>query len=137
MKEDHLSAIQLCMLAVLGIAVLLILKEWRSNLLPLVRISAVLVFGFALLKSVSPALLYLKELSQSNGLSEYGTLLFKALGIAVLTQICAQMCRECGEGGIATGVETVGKTELLLLCIPLFEKILSLAQELLQLGGTG
>ncbi len=132
-----MSAIQLCMLAVLGIAVLLILREWRAELLPLVRISLVLVFGFALLKTASPAILYIKSLSQNNGISEYSTLLFKALGIAVLTQICAQMCRECGEGGLATGVEAVGKTELLLLCIPLFEEILSLAQELLQLGGTG
>lgn len=132
-----MSAIQLCMLAVLGIAVLLILKEWRAELLPLVRISLVLVFGFALLKSASPALLYIKNLAQSDGIAEYSELLFKALGIAVLTQICAQMCRECGESGIAGGVEAVGKTELLLLCIPLFEEILSLAQELLQLGGMG
>lgn len=132
-----MSAIQLCMLAVLGIAVLLILKEWRAALLPLARIALVLVFGFALLKSASPSLLYLKELAQIDGIATYGTLLFKALGIAVLTQICAQMCRECGEGGIAVGVEAVGKTELLLLCIPLFEEILSFAQELLQLGGAG
>lgn len=132
-----MSAIQLCMLAVLGIAVLLILKEWRAALLPLARIALVLVFGFALLKSASPALLYLKELAQIDGIATYGTLLFKALGIAVLTQICAQMCRECGEGGIAVGVEAVGKTELLLLCIPLFEEILSFAQELLQFGGAG
>ena len=132
-----MNAIQLCMIAVLGIAIILILKEWKADLLPLVRIALVLVFGFSLLKLVSPAILYIKSISQSDGFSQYSTLLFKALGIAVLTQICAQMCRECGEGGIASGVELVGKIEILLLCIPLIEELLSLAQELLQIGGTG
>ncbi len=132
-----MNAIQLCMLAVLGIAVVLILREWRSDLLPLVRISLVVVFGFALLKTASPAILYIKSISQNSGIAKYSELLFKALGIAALTQICAQMCRESGESGIASGVELVGKTELLLLCIPLFEELLSLAQELMRMGGAG
>lgn len=132
-----MSAVQLCMLAVLGIAIALILREWRSDLLPLFRIALVLAFGFSLLKLASPAILYIKSISQGSTISEYSTLLFKALGIAVLTQICAQMCRESGESGIATGVELVGKIEILLLCIPLIEELLSLAQELLQIGGTG
>lgn len=132
-----MSAIQLCMLSVLGIAVLLILKEWKADLLPLVRIALVLVFGFAILKLASPAILYIKSISQSDGLTQYSALLFKALGIATLTHICAQMCRESGESGIASGVELVGKTEILLLCIPLIEELLTLAQELLQMGGTG
>jgi stage III sporulation protein AD len=123
------------MLAVLGLSVVLILKEWKADLLPLVRIALVLAFCFALLRLASPAILYIKSISQSEGLAEYSTLLFKALGIAALTHICAQMCRESGESGIASGVELVGKTEILLLCIPLIEELLTLAQELLRMGG--
>ena len=60
--------------------------------------------------------------------------LLKALGIAVLTQCCAELCRESGESGVANGVELAGKVEILLLALPLIAEILSTARELLSLA---
>jgi stage III sporulation protein AD len=57
------------------------------------------------------------------------------MGIALLTQFCADVCRESGESGAASTVELTGKMEILLLCLPLLDEILSAARELLSLGG--
>ena len=59
--------------------------------------------------------------------------LFKALGIALITQICASVCRDGGEAGLASWVEMAGKIEILLLSFPLIRNILAAAGELLNM----
>ena len=123
------------MIALLGVAVTAVIRQWRSEFLPLVRLAFVLRFGGAILGMVSPLLSYLRLFDAESGLEEWISLPIKALGIAVLTQVCSDICRESGEAGLGGGVELVGKVEILLLCLPLIEKILSIAKDLLQMGG--
>ena len=130
-----MDLIKLCMAAVLGLAVALIVKQWRSDFLPLIRIGLTVLFGVVVLTAASPLLAYIRELSSLPAVSEYAEILFKAMGIAILSDVCAGICRECGENGIATGVELVGKVELLLLCLPLIGQILTTARTLLEMGG--
>jgi stage III sporulation protein AD len=65
------------------------------------------------------------------GMGESATLLFKGLGVAVLTQVCADFCRQSGEGQLASGVEFAGKAELLLLCLPCLKQLFELAAGML------
>ena len=124
------------MLALVGVCAALVIKQWKSDLLPLVRVAVLVGTGALILAMLSPLIAYLKELMIQSGIqSSHGELLFKALGIALLTQFCADVCRESGESGAASTVELTGKMEILLLCLPLLEEILSAARELLSLGG--
>ena len=126
---------KLYMIAVLGIALTAVIRQWKSDFLPLVRIAFVCVFGFAAIGMIAPLISYLHLLETLSGAEEWISLPLKGLGIAFLTQVCADICRDSGEGGIASGVELVGKIEILLLCLPLLERILALARELLGVGG--
>jgi stage III sporulation protein AD len=124
------------MLALVGVCAALVIKQWKSDLLPLVRVAVLVGMGALILAMLSPLIAYLKELMIQSGIqSSHGELLFKAMGIALLTQFCADVCRESGESGAASTVELTGKMEILLLCLPLLEEILSAARELLSLGG--
>ena len=129
-----MDTLKICMLAVLGVCAALTLKQWKSDLLPLLRVGMVLLFGFAALKAVTPALTYLTRLGETAGVTPYAEVLLRALGIALLTQYAAEICRECGEGAAASGVEMTGKIEILLLALPLIDEILSLASNLLSMG---
>ena len=129
-----MNSIKLCMIAVLGLAVTMIVKQWKSDFLPLIRIGMTVLFSLAILTSLSPLIRQLSDLCQGEA-AQYVEVLFKALGIAVLTQICSSICRDAGENTIAEGVELTGKVELLLLSLPLISQILSTAGELLSLGG--
>lgn len=130
-----MDTLKLCMLAVVGVAAALIVKQWKSDFLPLLRVALVILFGVAALRTASPLITYLFDLTGSTGLAEHAKILLKALSIAVLTQCCAEICKECGENAAATGVELTGKMEILLLCLPLMHDILGIASELLSLGG--
>ena len=58
------------------------------------------VMALLLTKAV-PSLNAVKELMASSALpAEYGQILFKALGICLLTQLAADACRDAGEGTI-------------------------------------
>ena len=122
------------MLAVTGTCAAVLLKCWKAELLPFLRLALSLLFAFAAIHAVSPLVESVTGLLKMEEVSTYATVLFKALGVAVLTETCASLCRECGENAAATGMELVGKVELLLLALPLIGEILSVAESLLALG---
>lgn len=128
-----MTGIQICMLAIAGVTAISVVKKWNADFLPLLRIAlTVLLIGGAL-AWISPLLTYLKQLTDGTGVSQSAQLLFKALGIAYLTQICANVCRESGENGAAECVELAGKLEILLLALPLLNQILETVERLLSL----
>lgn len=123
------------MIALTGVCIAMMVKQWKSDFLPLVRLGLALLCSLAALSLAAPVITFAEELTESNALSEHAEPLFKALGIGILAQCCAQICRECGESGVASGVELVGKAEILLLCLPLVSRLLETVKELLALGG--
>ena len=128
-----MSSIQICMLAVAGVTVITVIKKWSSDFLPLLRVALTALLTMAALAWISPLLSYLRQLTELSGMGDSAELLLKALGIAWLTQCCADVCRESGESGAANGVELAGKVELLLLALPLLNKVLEVVSELLSL----
>lgn len=126
---------KICMLAVLGLALCAIVKQWKADFAPLLRVGFVILFGTMLIAAVSPLLSFVRELGTLGGATEHTALLLKALGIALLTQFASQICRECGESAIADGVELTGKLELLLLALPLMKEVLAMSEALFSIGG--
>ena len=56
----------------------------------------------------------------------------RALGIALICELTALFCRDLGENTLAEGVQLFGKLEILILSLPLLDKVLEMAKELLQ-----
>lgn len=55
----------------------------------------------------------------------------KAVGVAILTRLTVQVCKDAGEGGIAGFVELAGTLIGLALCVPLLELVLGEIMKLL------
>ena len=125
---------KICLVAITGVCLCVIVKQWKSDFLPLLRLALTVVFAGAILSISVPLISYLREMTALTGLSAYAALLLKALGIAILTQCTSDICRDAGESGVANGVELAGKAEILLLCLPLLGEIFASVKELLALG---
>lgn len=54
----------------------------------------------------------------------------KAFGTAFVCEICSDFIRELGSDSIAGGLETAGKAEIMLMCIPPIKEIISSALSL-------
>ena len=55
----------------------------------------------------------------------------KTVGIAILTHIAAQVCKDAGEGGIAAVTETAGTALSLCAALPLLRAVLDTVSALL------
>ncbi len=126
---------KICMLAIMALVLLWLLRSWKSELVPLVRVGCTVLFAALLLESVAPLLTYLSDLTEGGGITESRELLLRALGIALLSKLTADICRDSGESGLATGVETAGRLEILLLSLPLLQRLLAAAGELAGVSG--
>ena len=131
-----MTILKLCMVGLLILTSSTVIKQWKSDFLPLVRIGAVVLFGSLLIANAKPLLSLVTTFGVGAVASSvHIETILKGLGIVILTQIASDICRDSGEGTLASHIETVGKLELLLLCIPLIEEILTTAEKLLEMGG--
>ena len=55
----------------------------------------------------------------------------KTVGIAILTRISSEVCRDAGESGIAAAVETAGAVLALWIALPLLRAVLDTVTSLL------
>ncbi len=68
-------------------------------------------------------------------LAEGAEALLKIIGSSYLFGISSDVCRELGEGGIASALSLLGKLEVLALALPYIKELLSLATSLVGGGG--
>lgn len=75
---------------------------------------------------------FMDELVEVGGLSP-GIVapVVKATGIAIITRMSADFCRDAKEGALAAAVETAGCIFALLVVLPLMSAVLDLLNELL------
>lgn len=125
------DSVRICALGVICAMICVLMRHSRAEFAVPARLSAlVIVFSLAVFM-ISPVFKLVRELMSESLPIEYAETVIKALAIAYLTQISGELCRDCGESGIASGIETAGKIEIMVLSLPLINKIISLSEELM------
>ena len=121
--------------AMVGLTALLILRAYKPEWAPLVRVAVTVIMLGSLLSVAAAVLSDLSGITASLGAPdvEAYSLLLKALGVAFLTETAASVCRDSGEGTLASWVETAGRLQLLLLSFPMIRRVLDLVASLLRL----
>lgn len=116
-------------LALLSAALAFLIKPLSPRLAifpPLFCGLALLVFA---LSRYREPLSLLTELAEQGGLSDALSAILRMLGVGLITSFTADLCRDLGEGTLASRVELCGRVEILLLCLPFLSELLSLAVE--------
>lgn len=109
-----------------------LLRQYRPEYAVLVGLSAgVILLVFVLIKAQPVFSEVSTLLDRANIKSSYAGILLKALGICFVTQLASDACKDAGESAIASKIELAGKFAVLLVALPLFEQIATLAINLL------
>lgn len=127
MNDMFLRSLGLC---VLCLVLLIVQKNLRGDLVFAVRIGSTLLFSAICISMSIPIIKLISE----NGNAEtnkYCKIMLKALGVVFLTGICTDACRASGESGLAEYAENIGKLQILLMSLPVFEEILQCVWEML------
>lgn len=121
--------------AVVAAFLAVVLRQQRPEQAMAVSLAAGLGILMLIVTKAMPVVGALRTLLEGAALpKEYATVVFKALGICLLTQLSADACRDAGETALASKAELAGKLFLLTLALPLFEKIAQTAASLINGG---
>ena len=117
--------------ALVGVVLLLTLGRRDLGLALSLTVCVMVALGaMAYLKPVVELLHTLEELgSLDSGLL---TILFKAVGMGLITEMAAMVCTDSGSASMARAIQLLGTAAVLWLSLPLFEALLSLIGEILE-----
>lgn len=122
---------QIAAAAVAGAVCAAVVKKQAPDIALVVTLCAVALILSAAASVLEPVRELMDTLGEQAGLSAAVLApVVKTVGIALLTRVCAELCRDANESGIAAAVEIAGGGCALLVCLPLFHAVLELILEL-------
>lgn len=127
-----MNILAFCGIAIITAILSVMIKKTLPEYSVIVNLAAGIVLIFSFISAISPAIVYIKSLVQKTGIaSQNEVILFKTLGICLVTQFICDACKDAGENSVAAKVEIGGKLAILLTAIPLFEDIFKAAVSLM------
>lgn len=131
--------LKICGVAIVCTLLLTVLKKSSGGMDSIVRAGGGIVIFSLLLSGIGEALGSVRStvLSVADGSGYLGgafSLMLKALGIALVSKLCADICRDCGENGLAGGIESAGRVAIISLCVPIVSELVGLAVKILEIG---
>lgn len=119
--------IKICGVALIGLAATAVMRGMRNDFASIAGIATgLLLLGFAV-GTIYPVLGYIEKLTENSAFSVYIETVVKAMGIAMVAESAADICRDFGESAIGARLEFAAKGVIILLSLPVIESLLSLA----------
>lgn len=120
-----MEIVKIVAFAFIALSIVFILRKENGVLaIQVSTVVGILIFLFMISK-ITAVLQLLQELALKANIDYvYINTVFKILGIAYLASFCAEVCRDAGEGNIASKVEFAGKILILVLAIPILMAVL-------------
>ncbi len=127
-----MNILAFCGMAVITAILSVMIKKTLPEYSVAVNLAAGAILVLSFISAISPVISYVKTLIEKSGInSENEIILFKTLGICLVTQFICDACKDAGENSIAAKVEMGGKFMILITAIPLFESIFKVAINLM------
>lgn len=70
--------------------------------------------------------------TQADNINTYISLMMRILGISLIAQFVADLCRDSGENALASQTEIASKVLILIMTLPLFETVINIVTGLLK-----
>ena len=123
--------IKIALAGVFGALLGLILKKDMPGFALAVTVTVVSVLCWLLLSAVEQVLSFLRGMAEMADLAD-GLFLpvIKCVGIAIVTRLASDMCRDAKETAIASAIELAGTAVALYLTLPLFTAVIKLVRTL-------
>ena len=140
MEHNTFDSIQIGLASpemIVAVVFIMTIKQFRPEYATvLTTVTCIVLFTcvIACLSPVTDMLGYITEEAASGKFSDfmpYIQIVMKSLGIALITQSTADICRDSGEGSIAEKIELAGKAEIFVLSLPLLTELIEITGSLL------
>jgi len=126
-----MDIIQIVAIGLIATVLIVVVKSQRPELAVLLSVAAGMLLFLLVLGKIGAIMDIARDLADRAGISMVylGTIL-KIVGIAYIAEFGAQICRDAGEGAIATKIEFAAKVLIMVLAVPI---VVAVLQALLKL----
>lgn len=129
MTDAVCKAAAVCLI---GTVLAAVLKRKTPELALLVSLTLVLVVGTVLLRGIAEILTLIEQIMNTGGLPrQIFQPLLKTVGIAVVSRLGSDLCKDAGESAAAAAMESVGAVAAVVVALPLFEIVWSMLRSML------
>lgn len=116
----------------IAVVMSLILSRQGKEYAVLLVICVCCMVGAASMIYIEKILSFIKSLESIGNLnSELLSVLFKCVGIGLLSEITTTICTDSGNSALGKMLQILSTSVILWLCIPMFTKLLELVQQVL------
>lgn len=124
--------VKVAAVAIIAAVCAVVVKKNVQDLGMVLAIGASVIILLFVLGAVEQIRAFMDELTEMAGLApEVITPVIKTVGIAIITRVTAEICRDARESGIATATETAGAILALLVALPLLRAVIKTISGLL------
>lgn len=120
-----MEILQIVGIGLIGAILAVFVKERNKEIAILISMATGLIIFLFAVSKVSAVVRVLGELaSRANINMFYLTTVLKIIGIAYIAEFGAQICKDAGEGSIATKIELAAKILVMVMALPIIVAIL-------------
>ena len=124
--------IQIIGISVCGLLLTVLLRDYNKTISFIVMLATAVMIFILMADGLSGIFGYIAKISDgAESTAEYIKLMMKVLGITLISQFTADMCRDAGESTLANQTETAAKIIVVFMVLPLFEAVLNIITGLL------
>lgn len=132
MKHSILKVINMQIFQIVGIGIvatilILVIKKHSPEIAIQVSILSGIVIFILVASKLSAVIDLLRNYAdKANIKPAYFTTVLKITGIAYIAEFGAEVCKDAGEGSIASKIELAGKITIIVLSVPIITSLLDL-----------
>lgn len=121
-----------CAAVLTGMILILTIGKERKDFALLLSTAASALVIFAALAYLKPILAFVQELESLGNLDpEVIGILMKCVGIGILTEISATLCKDSGNDSMGKSLQYLGSATVIWLIMPMFSMLIELIQRIL------
>ena len=118
---------QIVGIGVVATILILVIKRHSPETAVQVSILTGIVIFILIASKLSAVIDLLKNYADKADIKPiYFTIVLKITGIAYIAEFGAEVCRDAGEGSIASKIELVGKITIIVMAVPIISSLLDL-----------
>ena len=122
-----MDILQIIGLAIVATVIIAVLKAQRPEIAIQISIAAGIIVFTMILGKITAVIELLNSYAQRVNIDTiYLSTLLKIVGIAYIAEFGAEVCKDAGEGAIASKVELAGKVVIIVLAVPIITSLLDL-----------
>ena len=116
----------------IGLIIIIIVKQYRPEFAIYVSLACGILILFFVMDKLTGVINLIKSVADKSGINnEFIGLILKITGIAFLAEFAVSVCKDAGEGAIASKIEIGSKVIIIFLSLPIISNLLEIIIKIL------